>query len=130
MDRYLITGFSGFVSRHFLEYLEMLKSPVCVLGIDINPPDFGLDRLNHVQSDFQKMDLLDREGIEKIIFQFQPNYILHLASYSSVAFSWENPVISFQNNTTLYIPSVLMPWRGFPKRCSPKCMRKVTDWIL
>ena len=103
MDRYLITGFSGFVSRHFLEYLEMLKSPVCVLGIDINPPDFGLDRLNHVQSDFQKMDLLDREGIEKIIFQFQPNYILHLASYSSVAFSWENPVISFQNNTNIFL---------------------------
>ena len=42
MDRYLITGFSGFVSKHFLEYLETLHSPVSVLGIDINHPDFGL----------------------------------------------------------------------------------------
>jgi GDP-4-dehydro-6-deoxy-D-mannose reductase len=103
MDRYLITGFSGFVSEHFLEYLEILKSPISVLGIDINHPDFGLDRLNHVKSDFQKMDLLDREGIEKIIFQFQPNFILHLASFSSVAFSWQNPVKSFQNNTNIFL---------------------------
>jgi len=103
MDKYLITGFSGFVSKHFLEYLEILKSPVSVLGIDINDPDFGLDRLHHVQCDFEKMDLLDREGIERIILQFQPNYILHLASYSSVAFSWQNPVKSFQNNTNIFL---------------------------
>lgn len=103
MDKYIITNFSGFVSKHFLEYLEILKSPVSVLGIDINSPDFGLDRLNHVQWDFEKMDLLDREGIEKIIFKFQPNYILHLASYSSVAFSWANPVKSFLNNTNIFL---------------------------
>src|SRR5660397_102908 len=103
MDRYLITGFSGFVSRHFLKYLDGLQTPVSVLGIDIVHPDFELDRLNHVQSDFEKMDLLDREGIEKIILQFQPNYILHLASYSSVAFSWAHPVKSFQNNTNIFL---------------------------
>ena len=103
MDRYLITGFSGFVGKHFLEYLETLHSPVSVLGVDIVPPDFGLDRLHHMQCDFEKMDLLDREGIEKIILQFQPNYILHLASYSSVAFSWQNPVKSFQNNTNIFL---------------------------
>jgi GDP-4-dehydro-6-deoxy-D-mannose reductase len=103
MDRYLITGFSGFVSRHFLEYLEILKRPVSILGVDINDPDFGFDGANHVQCDFEKMDLLDRGGIEKVILQFQPNYILHLASFSSVAFSWENPVKSFQNNTNIFL---------------------------
>ena len=35
--------------------------------------------------------------------QFQPNYILHLASYSSVAFSWQHPVKSFQNNTNIFL---------------------------
>jgi len=103
MDRYLITGFSGFVGKHFLQYLETLHSPVSVLGVDIVPPDFSLDRLHHMQCGFEKMDLLDREGIEKIILQFQPNYILHLASYSSVAFSWQNPVKSFQNNTNIFL---------------------------
>jgi len=103
MDRYLITGFSGFVGKHFLEYLEKLHSPVSVLGVDIVSPDFGLNRLHHMQCDFEKMDLLDREGIEKSILQFQPNLILHLASYSSVAFSWQNPVKSFQNNTNIFL---------------------------
>jgi GDP-4-dehydro-6-deoxy-D-mannose reductase len=103
MDRYLITGFSGFVGKHFLEYLETLHSPVSVLGVDIVPPDFGLEMLQNVKCDFEKMDLLDREGIERIILQFQPNYILHLASYSSVAFSWQNPVKSFQNNTNIFL---------------------------
>lgn len=103
MHRYLITGFSGFVGRHFLEYLESLQNPSFAMGVDIVPPDFSLDRLKHVQCNFEKRDLLDREGIERIISQFQPNYILHLASYSSVAFSWANPVKSFQNNTNIFL---------------------------
>lgn len=73
------------------------------MGVDIVAPDFDLDSFGHVQCDFVKTDLLDREGIEKIILQFQPNYILHLASYSSVAFSWQNPVKSFQNNTNIFL---------------------------
>lgn len=103
MDKYLITGFSGFVSRHFFEFLDELQKQVSVLGIDIVQPDFELDRLSHVQLGFEKMDLLDRERIKKIIFKFQPNYILHLASYSSVAFSWTNPVVSFMNNTNIFL---------------------------
>jgi len=103
MNRYLITGFSGFVSRHFLDYLEMLQEPVSVMGIDINPPEFKSEGRNHVSVDFQKIDLLDRNGLEKIIVIFQPHYILHLASFSSVAFSWKNPVISFQNNTNIFL---------------------------
>lgn len=103
MDRYLITGFSGFVGKHFLEYLEGLQKQVSVLGVDINDPDFRPDRLHYVQCDFEKMDLLDRERIEKTISRFQPKYILHLASYSSVAFSWKNPVKSFQNNTNIFL---------------------------
>lgn len=103
MDRYLITGFSGFVSRHFLEFLEGLQKRVSVLGLDLVQPDFGSHRLGHIQLGFEKVDLLDRERLEKIIFKFQPNFILHLASYSSVAFSWVNPVMSFMNNTNIFL---------------------------
>lgn len=103
MDRYLITGFSGFVGRHFLEYLSASGRPADLLGIDLSCPDFELGGEGLGQVDFQEMDLLDREGFEKVLRDFQPNYILHLASYSSVAFSWENPIKSFQNNTNIFL---------------------------
>jgi GDP-4-dehydro-6-deoxy-D-mannose reductase len=30
-------------------------------------------------------------------------YIGHLASYSSVAFSWKEPILSFQNNMNIFL---------------------------
>jgi GDP-4-dehydro-6-deoxy-D-mannose reductase len=103
MDKYLITGFSGFVSRHFLEHLESLQEHVAVLGIDVNNPEFDFLHYKNVQCSFDRIDLLDKSQVDNIIYQFQPNYILHLASYSSVAFSWKNPVISFANNTNIFL---------------------------
>lgn len=39
MKKYLITGYSGFVYGHFLNFLESLQEPVSVLGADINLPE-------------------------------------------------------------------------------------------
>jgi GDP-4-dehydro-6-deoxy-D-mannose reductase len=103
IDKYLVTGFSGFVSKHFLEHLENNKIPAHVLGIDINDPDFDFKHFKYVSCDFQKIDLLNKTQVENIIFQFKPNYVLHLASYSSVAFSWKKPVESFANNTNIFL---------------------------
>jgi GDP-4-dehydro-6-deoxy-D-mannose reductase len=103
MDKYLITGFSGFVSRHFLHYLDTLEEPVAVLGVDLHGPDFSLGNFLHVTCTFEKLDLLDKEAMQNAIFQFQPNYILHFAAYSSVSFSWKNPILSFQNNTNIFL---------------------------
>ena len=38
MKRMLITGFSGFVSRHFLNYLVENNLSYEVLGVDVNLP--------------------------------------------------------------------------------------------
>jgi GDP-4-dehydro-6-deoxy-D-mannose reductase len=103
MDKYLITGFSGFVSKHFLEYIESLQEPATVIGIDINEPVFDYMDYEHVKCSFNQIDLLDKGRVDSIIYDFQPNYILHLASYSSVAYSWKNPVSSFSNNTNIFL---------------------------
>jgi GDP-4-dehydro-6-deoxy-D-mannose reductase len=116
MDKYLITGFSGFVARHFLEYLESLDHHVSVLGIDINRPEFDYNHFKKVQCSFDRIDLLDKDQVDNVIYQFQPNYILHLASYSSVAFSWKNPVSSFANNTNIYL-NVLEQIRSLNINC-------------
>lgn len=103
MEKYLITGFSGFVSKHFIEYLESLNTNASVVGIDINYPEFSITDYKHVLCSFRRIDLLDKNQVDNIIYQFKPDYILHLASYSSVAFSWKNPVASFSNNTNIFL---------------------------
>jgi len=103
MEKYLITGFSGFVSRHFLDFLEKSGTNASVLGIDVHEPSLKLDSFQHVKCKFERLDLLDKERVQEVIYKFQPNYILHFASYSSVMFSWKNPIQSFQNNTNIFL---------------------------
>lgn len=102
-DKYLITGFSGFVSKHFLEYLEQNNIEAEIIGIDVQVPEFNYSNYRSLKCSFKTIDLLNREEVERIINTFKPNYILHLASYSSVAYSWKNPVNSFTNNTNIFL---------------------------
>lgn len=103
MEKFLITGFSGFVSRHFLNLLESRGEHVSVLGIDLHEPAFNTAGFKHVSCEFEKLNLLDKDSVQNVMYQFQPNYIIHLASYSSVSFSWKNPILSFQNNTNIFL---------------------------
>jgi len=103
MTKYIITGFAGFVSRHFLNLLEEYNEKAIVLGLDINQPDFDYTHFKNIKCQLKIVDLLQQSEVENIIYQFQPEYILHLASYSSVAFSWKNPSASFANNTNIFL---------------------------
>lgn len=103
IDKYLITGYSGFVSKHFLDYLEKNLCNAEVLGLDTNEPLFNQANYKVIKCAFKKVDLLDKKQVESVIKEFKPNYILHLASYSSVAYSWKNPVESFTNNTNIFL---------------------------
>jgi GDP-4-dehydro-6-deoxy-D-mannose reductase len=102
-DKYLITGFSGFVSKHFIDYLENNKIHAQILGIDIHEMDFDISDYRNVSCQFEKVDLLNKLEVERIIHQFKPDYVLHLASFSSVALSWKKPVESFTNNTNIFL---------------------------
>jgi GDP-4-dehydro-6-deoxy-D-mannose reductase len=99
----LITGFAGFVSLHFLELLNRREPGSEVLGIDKNIPDFSFSLYPNLKIIFKKVDLLDKHKIEEIFISFPPEYILHLASVSSVAQSWHTPLESFVNNTNIFL---------------------------
>jgi len=101
--RIIITGFSGFVSGHFVDYLEKNKIRSEILGIDINQPSIDYHNYKYSNVEFKQIDLLNTELLEKIIYEFQPEYLLHLASYSSVGFSWKNPSLSFRNNINIFL---------------------------
>ena len=104
MQRLLITGFSGFVSRHFLNYLVEQNLSYEVLGVDVNPPRFALsDYEPTLAMSFRTVNLLDQDAVDQILEEFRPDYILHLASFSSVAYSWEHPADCFRNNTNIFL---------------------------
>lgn len=99
----LITGFSGFVAEYFIEYLNTVENNCKVLGIARSAPDFNYSKFSNLSIEFKSTDLLNKSEVEVIINNFQPEYILHLASVSSVAQSWKTPYDSFVNNTNIFL---------------------------
>jgi GDP-4-dehydro-6-deoxy-D-mannose reductase len=114
--RIIITGFSGFVSGYFTEYLEKNKIRSDVLGIDINSPLTDYHDYSYCHVEFKQIDLLNTEILENTIYEFKPEYLLHLASYSSVEFSWKNPSLSFRNNINIFLNLM-----EIIRRISPRC---------
>ena len=103
MKKYLITGSSGFVGRSFLEHLNNVHGNTAVVGIDIVEPSIDFKSFTNVDFIFKQIDLRDKDRLCKVIYDFAPDYILHLASYSSVTGSWKSPGASFQNNVNTFL---------------------------
>lgn len=104
----LITGFSGFVARNFIEFAISSRLEVAIFGIDIAEPRFPIERYQEkIDVDYEVLDLLNQTELKLFLKRVCPDYILHLASFSSVAYSWENPRLSFMNNTNIFLNLVL-----------------------
>lgn len=99
----LITGFSGFVSRHLLAYMQENDNDMEVCGIDINPPAFDLSVFSDIKVTYHTVNLLEIDAVKELLTMFRPDYIIHLASFSSVAYSWKHPIECFQNNTNIFL---------------------------
>jgi GDP-4-dehydro-6-deoxy-D-mannose reductase len=106
MKSILITGISGFVGGYYSRYLANTKKNVTIHGISRSKPSWDFidnrdELLNAIH--FHQCDLLDASRLNTILKEIQPDYILHLASFSSVAESWKKPQISFLNNTNAFL---------------------------
>ncbi len=117
MKRIIITGFSGFVSRHFLNYLYDNKLEYQVLGADINEPKLDLSAYSDVLDiSFKQCNMLDEEAVNSMVEEFAPDYVLHLAAFSSVAYSWQHPGECFDNNTRIFL-NITDAVRSIKKPC-------------
>jgi GDP-4-dehydro-6-deoxy-D-mannose reductase len=105
MKKYLITGASGFVAFHFMEHLNSLKQKnIEVLGLDTTiPHDIENYNFQYIKARFMTLNLLDYNSLEIAMISFSPTYIVHLASFSSVGRSWQEPIASFINNTNIFL---------------------------
>lgn len=75
--RILVTGATGFIGRYLLE--ELARRNMNFWGMSDNCPENFLfkERLSVVS-------LLDTENLKKIIFEYQPTAVIHLAAIASV----------------------------------------------
>lgn len=106
MKSILITGISGFVGGHFTQFLLNKKQDYAIYGLSRSKPAWDFIQSPYQCSDkisFHQCDLLDSAKINAIIGKIQPDYILHLASFSSVSQSWKEPLASFLNNTNAFL---------------------------
>lgn len=95
--KYLITGCSGFVAKHLVDYIVNEDPRAMIFGLDMKQPSYLFAHT------FSQVNLLDYAQLENTICEFGPDYILHLASFSSVGKSWEKPKECFANNTSIFL---------------------------
>ncbi len=103
MYKYLITGFGGFVSNYFVKYLELINENCEVLGVSKTDYADLVHLYPGLNVRFQKVDLTNASEVKEVLSSFKPDYIIHLASFSSVHNSWTYPSESFINNTNVFL---------------------------
>lgn len=92
--RFLITGGAGFIGSAVIREI-IHRTRHAVLNIDKLTYAGSLESLHSVSGDsryqFLRMDIGDKSGIAKIIADFQPDVIMHLAAESHVDRSISDP---------------------------------------
>jgi len=76
----LVTGAAGFVGGHLIAHLEASGDEV-----------IGVDRHNGP-------DLLDPEALTAFVVGLGPDAVYHLAGWSDVGASWDEPLATFESN--------------------------------
>lgn len=77
--RALITGIDGFVGQYLAK--ELAQHGYQVFGTTIGQPTGNIHHL----------ELTDPEGVTKMVTDVKPDSIYHLAGFTSVKASWDNP---------------------------------------
>jgi len=93
---FLITGSAGFVGKYIIKKLKSKNLKVIAFY-----RNNLLNKENGVL--YKKVDFSKVQTLIKYLNELKPEYIIHLAADSSVAFSWENPIESYTNNMNIYL---------------------------
>jgi GDP-4-dehydro-6-deoxy-D-mannose reductase len=97
--KFLITGATGFVGRYLISHLLSKYNDIKIIGTFRT---VVLDKYDE-RVELIRINLNNIHELIKIIQKFQPDYAIHLASESSVGFSWKEPSKSFYNNVNIFL---------------------------
>ncbi len=119
--RVLVTGAAGFIGMHVAE--RLLARGDEVVGLDnLNPyydPALKRARLQRLQAysrfRFVKLDLADREGMERLFAEGNFDAVVHLAAQAGVRYSLDHPHPYVDSNVTGFL-HILEGCRHHPVR--------------
>tara|TARA_Y100001960_G_C14773059_1_gene881341 strand:- start:3088 stop:4035 length:948 start_codon:yes stop_codon:yes gene_type:complete len=101
--KFLITGGLGFIGSHLIDELSKNNNQIMILTKTLSKRS-NLPKLNKKIS-IKRIDVTDFQKVGKIITDFKPNVIVHLAGNTSHSKSFEKPLQDVDSNTktTLFI---------------------------
>jgi len=131
----LVTGHTGFKGSWLTAWLLKLDAKVCGLSdqIPTNPSMFvelGLDQ----KIEHYFCDIRDFKGVSKILTEFAPDYVFHLAAQPIVSVSYEDPLSTISTNVmgTAVLLEALRLWNqpcNVVVITSDKCYENV-EWVF
>ena len=100
MKKVLITGGAGFIGSHVAD--RFLLNNYEVIAAD-NLVTGNIDNINGKNIKFFNIDIRDREKLEELFKNEQPDYVIHLAAQVSVSSSVEDVLYDAEENITALI---------------------------
>lgn len=101
MENVILTGASGFIGKHMLNFLKSEKVNLTILGRSKNPV-----KIKPINTNYIKWDGINLEELKNAIKLTQPDIFINLAGFSSPFLSWVNPKDVFQVN--IILPQIIM----------------------
>ncbi len=108
----LVTGVAGFIGSNLVLELLRTQSPIHIIGIDNLNDYYDISikeyRLNHIEEEvkkhpesswrFIKGSIADKELINKLFKDFNPQIVVNLAAQAGVRYSISNPDAYIESN--------------------------------
>lgn len=105
----LLTGAAGFIGMHVARRLLERGDDVVAIDnlndyYDVALKEARLERLaDQPRFHFQRLDLADRAGVERLFADHTPQRVVHLAAQAGVRYSLENPHAYIDANVTGFV---------------------------
>ena len=99
MNNILITGGTGFVGSHMIDYILKHETDVKIFATKRWMEDTkNVDHVDDKRFEFVDCDLLDGLSVERAVQISKPNKVFHFAAQSFPEVSFKTPVITLQTN--------------------------------
>ncbi|MDR0414930.1 MAG: UDP-glucose 4-epimerase GalE [Prevotellaceae bacterium] len=117
MQRILVTGGTGYIGSHTVVELQNAGFKVTIVDNLSNSSADVVDRIARitgVRPDFEQLDCLDFEGLDKVFGKYEDTVaVIHFAASKAVGESVQKPLLYYRNNLISLVNLLeIMPKHG------------------